>query len=77
MKFIITVKGVRVEYDINLGDIVLTYNGQLAQVRGIDTEGSWIRLNQGDWVDVYEVVPVRRLGWMACEVMKQRGRCSI
>jgi hypothetical protein len=73
----ISVNGVKIEYQLNLGDIVLTYDGRLDQVRGINFSTAEVRLSSGSWADPWELVPVRRVGWRAIETMKRRGRCAI
>ena len=75
------VNGVLVQHQLDLGDLVLTYSGDLAQVREIDLkrlEGCLhVKLNTGDWVEPYQLVPVNWLGWRAHQIMKERGRSSL
>lgn len=73
----IYVNGIRFDYEFNLGDVVLTYDGALAQVREIDSVGASIKLNNGYWADPYELVLVRWLGYRANEVMKGRGKSKV
>ena len=62
---------------LHSGDIVLTYNGCIAQVREIERENTGVKLNTGEWVENYELVPVRRLGYKANGVMRERGRSRL
>ena len=81
---------VRIRQDLNLGDLVLTPRGSLAQVReiertvvsrpGLADQGevkTEVRLNTGEWVYTDEVALVPWLGWRAQEEMKRRGRSAL
>lgn len=73
----VCINGINVMYRISLGDLVLTYDGQLDQVSGINITTSEVKLFSGYRADPYELVPVRRIGSQALEVMKNRGKSVI
>ena len=68
--------GVRCKHELNLGDVVLTYDGHIAQIRELDFAAG-IRLSTGHWADPYELVPIKWLGYRANEVMKGRGKSKL
>lgn len=75
----VCILGIERQVEYNLGDIVLTYDGRIAQIREIDylrinaKLDASIKLNTGEWVDVSELERVKRLGYRANLIMKERG----
>lgn len=79
-KIIINIRGIRVEHELKIGDLVLTYDGQLAKIQEIGYQDRFVaevKLNNDDWVEPYQLTPIRRLGAQAKEVMMRRGRSRL